>query len=191
MEDKRIGNYYGGWKLLELHPTHFIKQGKRHCKVLCTGCNNKMTRDWISVKGGHTRGCNSCARKRRYKDYRAYSGSRLHRIWLNMNNRCNNSKTRDYKWYGAKGIKLCDEWRSFLTFEQWALKNGYLDLDVEFKNQLSIDRIDNDKGYNPDNCQWLTVSENSRKQFIQSATTIPSGSTAQVNGAGSGVQSND
>jgi len=191
MLDKRIGNYYGGWKLLELYPTHHIKQGKRHCKVLCTGCDKEMVRDWISVKGGHTRGCNTCSKKRRFKDYRAYSGSRLHRIWLNMNNRCNNERGQDYKWYGGKGIIVCEEWRKFLPFEKWALENGYEDREVEFKHQLSIDRIDNNGNYEPSNCQWLTVSENSKKQFAQRSTTIPDGSTLQVNGSGSGVHSNE
>jgi len=187
MEDK----LYGGWKLIELYSTHHIKKGRRHCLVLCTGCQKTFTRDWMSVKNGHTRGCNTCSKKRRYANYRQYSGGRLHRIWLNMNNRCNNSKDINYQWYGAKGIKVCDEWRTFLTFERWALEVGYVNLKVEFKHQLSIDRIDPKLGYNPDNCQWLTVSENSRKAHIQRSETIPRGSTVQANGAGSGVQSND
>ncbi len=165
MKDARIGNMYGGWLLEELFPTHHIKKGRRHCKVLCTGCNKSMIRDFVSIKGGHTRGCNTCSKNRRYKDYRAYSGSRLHRIWLNMNNRCNNPNALDRKWYRDKGIRVCQEWRTFLTFEQWALEAGYIDVDVEFKDQLSIDRIDSDGNYEPSNCQWLTVSENSRKRF--------------------------
>jgi hypothetical protein len=71
----------------------------------------------------------------------------------NIHKRCADKKEKNY---GAKGIVVCDEWRDYLTFKKWALAHGYSD-------GLTIDRIDSGKNYMPENCQWLTLSENSRK----------------------------
>lgn len=81
---------------------------------------------------------------------------RLYSIWKGMNKRCNNPNCKDYRWYGGKGIKVCEEWRDYLKFREWALEHGYI-------IGLTIDRIENDKGYEPSNCQWLTQSENAKK----------------------------
>jgi len=81
---------------------------------------------------------------------------RLYRIWKGIKSRCFNPKQQNYKRYGGKGIKICDEWKnSYLTFKSWALANGY-------RHNLTIDRIDSDGNYCPENCHWLTLSENSR-----------------------------
>lgn len=75
-----------------------------------------------------------------------------------MRRRCNGEGTTGYAHYGGRGIRVCAEWDEFPDFEAWALANGYRD-------DLSIDRIDNDKGYSPDNCRWadaLTQSRNRR-----------------------------
>ena len=78
-------------------------------------------------------------------------------IWAGMKARCYNPKAISYKNYGAKGITVCDEWLTFENFHNWAIKNGYND-------NLQIDRIDNNKGYCPENCRWVTITENMRNQ---------------------------
>lgn len=85
------------------------------------------------------------------------SGTRLHRIWKSMRTRCNNPNCLSYKNYGGRGIKICDEWDEFLNFYNWAIYNGYSD-------NLTLDRIDNNSGYRPDNCRWVTVKEQCNNQ---------------------------
>ena len=79
--------------------------------------------------------------------------NRLYRIWAEMKRRCENSDRPNYRNYGGRGIKVCQEWKnSFETFREWALNNGYSD-------ELSIDRIDNGGNYEPSNCHWVTDKE--------------------------------
>jgi hypothetical protein len=82
----------------------------------------------------------------------------IYRVWTGIKTRCNNPNSKDYKNYGGRGIKVCSEWENDpAAFAEWALSHGY-------KKGLQIDRIDNDKGYSPDNCQFITCAENVRKK---------------------------
>ena len=81
------------------------------------------------------------------------SGTRLYKIWKQMRIRCNCITNPTYRFYGARGIKICDEWNDFAVFREWALSHGYRD-------NLSIDRIDADDNYKPQNCRWITMQEN-------------------------------
>ena len=80
-----------------------------------------------------------------------------------MIDRCMNPKDDHYKWYGARGITVCDEWLEFAPFRDWAMENGY-DAHAEF-GKCTIDRIDNDKGYSPVNCRFvdMKVQSNNRR----------------------------
>lgn len=85
------------------------------------------------------------------------SKTRLYRIWAGMKARCNNPDHPSFKYYGAKNIRVCNEWENdFLLFRDWALSHGYED-------NLTIDRIDPNGNYEPDNCQWLTLNENAAR----------------------------
>jgi len=82
---------------------------------------------------------------------------KLKQMYSNMKYRCLNPKNPGYPRYGARGIKICQEWLdSYNSFYEWAFKNGYNEV-------LSIDRIDNDGDYTPENCQFITKEENHRK----------------------------
>ena len=82
-------------------------------------------------------------------------GHRLYRIHMSMKTRCGQMGTRHKFacYYEDRGIRVCDEWLDRTKFFEWAFSNGYAD-------DLQIDRIDNDKGYSPDNCRWVTPKEN-------------------------------
>ncbi|MFH8894386.1 hypothetical protein [Streptomyces sp. NPDC017949] len=90
-----------------------------------------------------------------YDRYRYHGRSRdkLHSVWTNMRERCSNPKSEKYARYGGRGIKVDPAWDNFLAFSAWAEANGYAE-------GLTIDRINNDAGYSPDNCRWVTDLEN-------------------------------
>lgn len=82
-------------------------------------------------------------------------GTRLYKIWDDMKSRCYNPKFDSYRFYGQKGIIICQEWLNFENFRDWSLQNGY-------KENLTIDRIDSNKNYEPVNCRWVTQKEQAR-----------------------------
>lgn len=107
------------------------------------------------MRGNFTTDRNGC-KNPNYKDGR--KGTRLYSIYTNMITRCYNHNFKYYHRYGGRRITVCDEWKNdFKSFYNWAMANGYNDT-------LTIDRIDNDKGYEPSNCRWTThkVQANNR-----------------------------
>ena len=86
-----------------------------------------------------------------------WSNQKLEMVFHDMLQRCYNPNHKSYRWYGEKGIKVYDEWiNDPKLFEKWAL-------DHEYKDGLTIDRINADQDYSPDNCRWITLEENSRR----------------------------
>lgn len=95
--------------------------------------------------------------------------TRINGIWRNMRYRCNSISSKDYNNYGGRGITICKEWDDFMEFYKWSMANGYND-------NLSIDRINNDKGYSSDNCRWATSKEQAgnRRKVNYSQLTMAS-----------------
>lgn len=91
-------------------------------------------------------------------EYQPKNNQKLARVWNGMKNRCYNSNTDNYKNYGGRGIKVCEEWfESSSRFIKWALNHGY-------KDGLQLDRIDVNGDYEPSNCRWVTAKTNSRNR---------------------------
>lgn len=123
-----------------------------HC--LCD-CGEETIVFGGDLRRGHTLSC-GCLQINRCSEIHSRHNlckSRLYRIWGAMKTRCYNPKFQYFKNYGGRGIIICKEWlNDFQAFYKWAMSHGYRD-------GLSIDRIDNDKGYSPDNCRWVTMKE--------------------------------
>jgi len=83
-------------------------------------------------------------------------GTRIYRIWGKMRSRCNNKNDKPYKNYGGRGIKVCKRWGVFLNF--------YVDMKEGYNDNLTIERIDNDKGYTKENCRWVSLQTQARNR---------------------------
>ena len=124
-------------------------------------CGNIVYATTNSLKSGNTKSC-GCLRSQNFKAIvtkHHLSQTRIYRIWKEMKKRCYNPKTRNSKYYYARGIKVCEEWKNnFQAFYDWSMQNGYND-------KLTIDRIDVNGDYKPSNCRWVdtyTQNNNSR-----------------------------
>ena len=150
-----IGQRFGKLTVIEKaeRPKH-IKNKRAYWHVVCD-CGNEKIVGANNLKIGDAKSCgeNSCKEK---AVKHGECQTRLYHIWDGMKQRCYNSNNCNYKRYGGKGIKICNEWSEYIFFRDWALANGYAD-------NLTIDRIDNSKNYSLENCQWLTNEENCSK----------------------------
>jgi hypothetical protein len=125
----------------------------RSGKTLSCGCFHKE-----KVKNQASSGIYGWKKKNDYRKVHGMTKHKLYYIYRGIHDRCYREKCKDFKFYGAKGIKLCEEWKKdFMKFYQWSMDSGW-------KEGLTIDRIKNTGDYEPSNCQWSTRSENSRRQ---------------------------
>ena len=150
------GQQFGRLTVIKRVKDYVSPKGKRHTRWLCKcECGGTAEVAGDHLKCGSTRSCGcltaelSALRCHRH----GYRTTRLYSIWHSMKDRCYNPNHKSYHNYGGRGITICEEWRNdFMAFYKWAMANGYQD-------DLSIDRIDNDEGYRPENCRWATAKE--------------------------------
>lgn len=107
------------------------------------------------LKSGKTKSCGCYNKERLISTHTKHNGShdRLYKTWSSMKNRCSNPKFKQYNDYGGRGISVCSQWYDYALFREWCLSHGYTD-------GLQLDRIDNDKGYEPENCRFVSRIEN-------------------------------
>ena len=136
-------------------------------------CGNTVIVRSDCLRSGNTKSC-GCYAKELFMEYRKTNnfsvhkgyGTRLYRIWSSMKGRCYNKNHKYYKHYGGRGITICEEWKKdFSLFREWSYSNGY-------KEDMSIDRIDNDKGYFPDNCRYIYYKDQPKNRRSNHIVTI-------------------
>jgi hypothetical protein len=122
-------------------------------------CGNECVVRTVSLRGGDTRSC-GCYKLQRISETQhkhGDTGSPLYCTWRTMRRRVLDPNDRQYPNYGARGITIAAEWLEFVVFKKWALENGY-------QRSLSIDRIDNDGPYCPENCRWADKKTQNRNK---------------------------
>lgn len=144
------GKKFGGCLVLGREGTNKDRKATWECRCFCGKIFVAVGKD---IRNRSTKSC-GCLKTKVIRDVglkrktHGETKSRLYNIWRGMKKRCYIPGDTSYKYYGAKGIKVCKEWLgSYESFRDWALKNGY-------KEHLTLDRIESDKDYTPDNCRW-------------------------------------
>lgn len=155
------GKRFGRLTVIAQAPSRKTESGRSIVVWECMcDCGNTTFVDSRHFHGRITKSCGCLKRETAGNQSITHglSGSRLSRIWRGMKVRCYDKNHSNYKYYGGRGIFICDKWvNDFKSFYDWSMANGYRD-------DLSIDRIDNDKGYSPDNCRWATKKQQSNNR---------------------------
>ena len=141
---------------------YITPSGGHHKRYTCLcECGKRVDVLKEYLTSGRQKSCGCLKKENGHPTHREIH-TRLYKIWGNMCNRCSNPNNPAWDRYGKRGILVCDDWKLYENFRDWAKSNGYND-------DLTIDRIDNDRGYNPDNCRWAdryTQANNKRDNHI-------------------------
>ena len=158
------GNRYGKLTVLSFHHINKSKNAYWLCACDC-GLTTVVCGSYL--RSGHTTSCGCIKREFFGEKHGRSDKERLYGVWQQMRSRCNNPNNPRYKTYGEKGVSVCEEWNDYGKFRAWSYQNGYSESapGTPKKDVLSIDRIDPNEGYSPENCRWVTISENSKHRF--------------------------
>lgn len=162
-----IGEIHGIYQIVDVLDekdkyNHWIYKG------ICSKCGHEKFSHYGSFSGpkSMTTVCTHIGINGKYIEQIQWKNQKIRIIFNGMKSRCYNQNDKSYRWYGDKGIKICDEWMNNpKSFEDWALLNGYAD-------GLTIDRINEDKNYCPENCRWVTYSDNTKYKSTTSLIDV-------------------
>ena len=144
------------------------------CVCDCGALAYVSEKDLVS---GHTQSCGCLQRERTSTARHKHGGrkthtnaERLYSVWGEMRGRCHNPENKDYRHYGGRGIKVCNEWSDYSKFREWAVGAGYNPLAPYGK--CTIDRINNDGNYEPSNCRWVDMAtQNKNRRNVRKEAT--------------------
>lgn len=143
------------------------KDGNAAWRCNCD-CGNTVVVKSNNLLSGNSKSCGCLEKEQRIARMTTHNltNTKLYKTWESMKKRCYYQGHKAYKNYGGKGVTICNDWRKdFRKFYDWAIKNGYAE-------GLTIDRIDPRGNYEPNNCQWLTRSENTRKAWADRRSNL-------------------
>lgn len=151
------GDLFGQWTVLGRPFTLPKKIGTRVHVVAECACGKVSVVSQHDLTSGHSGSCGCTAADKRvtHGHTRNRTQSRLYSIWKDMRSRCRHKRSQNYRYYGGRGIIVCQEWQEFGVFRDWALANGY-------EEHLEIDRRENGGNYCPENCRWVTRKQQNR-----------------------------
>ena len=164
MSDKHIGEMAGIFKIVE-RMDYKDDDGHALYKGICKECGFERIARLYDLR--YPKECTHIRVDGEFAYNKTnWSNQRIRCIFDGMKKRCYDESIESYRWYGAKGVKICNEWMDNpKLFEEWSLNNGYTD-------ELTIDRIDESKNYTPDNCQWTTKTNNSKYKSTTSMINV-------------------
>lgn len=166
------GQKFGRWTVIEYAGKSKYGAYMWKCQCECGTVRNVVGG---TLRMGISKSCGCINKEIPHDHYKTHGGKndRLYGVWRGIKTRCYNSNDKAYKWYGGRGIKMCDEWKNnYQSFKDWAIETGY-NPDAK-KYECTIDRIDDDGDYSPDNCRWVN-------QIVQSNNRL-SNHTIEYNG---------
>lgn len=154
------GKRFGRWTVIGPAEDKVLPSGyvEKMWECVCD-CGSVRTVRGKSLRGGISKSCGCLQRELMGDRTRKHGGfgTRLYAVWNSMRQRCNNKQHYAYHNYGGRGISICDEWNDFDVFRAWALSSGYRE-DAD-RGELTLDRIDVDGPYAPENCRWADMKD--------------------------------
>lgn len=160
----RTGEKYGRLTIVSYTGKQTFHGGNAIWLCKCD-CGKYVERPAVMLKHSKMPSCGCYVKEHTENLNKSHGGrnERLYLVWIDMRRRCYDKKDSNYFRYGGRGIKVCDEWKDYSVFREWAIKTGY-DPSAR-KQQCTIDRIDVDGNYCPDNCRWVDakIQNNNRR----------------------------